>query len=474
MTGTSGGGRALRRGWITVLVAALWTLSCSVVTPDDPSASTPTQIGGTRPGADIAFDPDMPETEDAWPPTFPRTATYYLSQDRLPPVEELARYDLVVVDHEWAHRTPRSYFDELEAANPRMRLLAYVNVVDYPRNLGSPGYWAGRYDLWQFTGSEQSSFPQEWIATTVAGAQVSEWPGTTMVNFTDAGPRVGGMGYAEYAADWVVDEVWSAGIWDGILLDVWGDRIYSADSDHWDIDRDGVDEPDSEIYGPGSPWARGVAQAEALIRSRLPRDAILIANGDRTLEGDVLDGRVWESFADPYADRDPRVDLGRYLDAAAEPGYREPGVWMTINRKRFGLSAADQQRRARFFATATLLGDGFWAPMGSDYGVPDYYDELGAGGPGRGYLGRPIPEASLSGSRTPGSDGLPAEPGVYRRDFDHGIVLVNAGDTGERITLEKPYRKLEGTWDPAANGGELTDEVTLPPLDGVVLLHPGR
>ncbi|MFD3809445.1 putative glycoside hydrolase [Rhodococcus sp. NPDC058639] len=473
MKAASGGRRARRRRWLAVLVAAVSTLSCSTVMPgDSPPSSTPMQIGSTaRVGAHAAADPDA-APDVGWPPTFPRTATYYLSQDRLPPVGDLARYDLVVIDHEWAHRVPRTYFDELEAVNPRMRLLAYVNVVDHPGGLGSPQYWAGRYDLWQFSDSETSSFPQEWLATTASGTTVSEWPGTTMVNLTDEGPRVGGASYAEYAAEWVVDRVWSAGIWDGILLDVWGDRIYSADSDRWDIDRDGVDETDSQIYGPGSPWARGVAHAEALIRAQLPRDAILVANGDRTLEGDALDGRAWESFADPYAERDPRVDLGRYLAATSGPGHRDPGVWLTINRKRLGPSTEEHRRRARFFATATLLGDGFWAPMGLDYGTTGYYDELG-GDSGRGYLGRPLPEAAPSGNPTPGAGGRPTEPGVYRRDFDHGIVLVNAGETTERIALERPYRKLQGVQDPITNNGEVVEEVELAPFDGIVLVHPG-
>jgi hypothetical protein len=394
-------------------------------------------------------------------PTFPRTATYYLDQDRLPPVEDLGRYDLVVIDHEWGHRTPRSYFDDLRAANPRMRLLAYVNLVDRPNGLGTPGYWADRYDLWQFDSQADGSFPSEWLATTASGNTVSEYPLTTMTNLTDVAPRVDGLTYGEYAAEWVTDRVWSTGIWDGILLDVWGDRIYTADAEAWDIDGDGDDELDSEIYGPGGPWARGLSLAEQRMRARMPA-AVLIANGARNLDGETLDGGAWESFADPRGDRDPWKDVESYLTTAGGSGHRPPGVWMTIDRLGWGTSVEESYRRARFFLTATLLQDGYWAPMLLHYGSTAYYDEMDGAGLGRGYLGMP---------RSEGVAKLEAGQNVYRRDFDNGIVLVNVGDSRERIRLGQPYRHLQGVQDPRTNNGSITDEIVLPPQDGVVLLR---
>ncbi len=110
-----------------------------LVTTSSLSCAAPTARDTTADAASTAMSlPGMPATGE---PTFPRTATYYLDQDRLPPMEELARYDLVVLDHEWAHRVPESYFDGLRSRNPRVRLLAYMNLVDLPGALGSPGYW---------------------------------------------------------------------------------------------------------------------------------------------------------------------------------------------------------------------------------------------------------------------------------------------------------------------------------------------
>ncbi|UPW02803.1 putative glycoside hydrolase family 15 protein [Rhodococcus pyridinivorans] len=439
---------------LLVVLVTTSSLSCAA-----PTARETTARETTADAASTAMSlPGMPATGE---PTFPRTATYYLDQDRLPPMDELARYDLVVLDHEWAHRVPESYFDGLRSRNPRVRLLAYMNLVDLPGALGSPGYWADRYALWQFDDPNSSAFPEEWLATTASGEPVSEWPRTTMANLTDVAPRVDGRIYAEYAAEWVADQVWSTGIWDGVLLDVWGDRIYSADADAWDIDGDGVDEPDSQIYGPDGPWARGLTVAERIMRERMP-DAIIVANGDRSPVDGLLDGRAWESFADPMVERDPGMDLDRYLETSAGGGHRSPGVWMTIDRLGTGRSVADTYRRARFFLTATLLGDGYWAPMLLHYGSTAYYDEMDGAGLGPGYLGLPVSEVGLQGD---------AGRTVLRRDFENGIVLVNSGDNAEHVYLERPYRHLQGTQDPSVNDGSVTDEVVLEPLDGLILLR---
>jgi hypothetical protein len=404
-------------------------------------------------------------------PLFPRTATYWLSQDYLPSVDELARYDLVVMDSEWANRVDHQIFAELRQRKQAIVLLAYVNLIDYPPRLGSPGYYADRYALWQYQDSTTSTFPPQWLARTAAGQSVSQWPNSVMANFADTAPSVGGQRYAEYAANWVVDRVWSTGLWDGIFLDVWGDRVYGADRTSWDVDGNGIDDPDSTIYGPGGPWERGVTRAEEIMRKRMPT-AILIGNGDRTMRKQLLDGRAFESFADPGADRDPIVEITHYVRLARDIQHRTPGTTMTINRRRTAPGSENDYRNARFFLTGTLLQDGFWAPMGLDYGELTYYDEMDGAGLGRGYLGRPM-------TSDPAPDQVAAPyvvgigtiaPGVVRRDFEHGIVLNNAGTEPATVDLRRNFRKLRGTQDPGTNDGSTVTSVTIPGRDGLILL----
>ena len=403
--------------------------------------------------------------------TFPRTATYYLGQSSLPPVATLARYDLVVIYHEWPHRVPLDYFIQLRAANPRLRLLAYVNLVDSMSRIGTVRKWPNSYALWQFRTPSSSRFPRAWLAHTAAGVPVHEYQDSVMTNLTDVCPRVAGQRFVEYAADWVVGRVWSAGIWDGIFLDVWGDTLWTVDQNRWDITGTGHDVPNAKIYGPGNPLDRGLTSGERTMRSRMP-DAILVANGTRTLHAGLLDGLVWESFADPLARRDPVFDLTRYVVMSAAGVHRSPGVSLTISSRRVPAGSADDYRRARFAMAATLMQNGFWAPMGDDYGQPLYYDEMDGAGLGRGYLGHalePDPPLSAITRANDGGTGSPA-PYVYRRDFEHGIALVNVGHTAQQVALHRAYRHLSGITDRLVNNGAVVDRVTIPAQDGVILL----
>lgn len=63
-------------------------------------------------------------------------------------------------------------------------------------------------------------------------------------------------------------------------------------------------------------------------------------------------------------------------------------------------------------------------------------------------------------------------PDVYRRDFEHGIVLVNASGDPVTIPLGGTFKKINGTQDRTVNDGSTVTEVTLPPLDGIILLRP--
>jgi len=120
------------------------------------------------------------------------------------------------------------------------------------------------------------------------------------------------------------------------------------------------------------------------------------------------------------------------------------------------------------------MKNGFWAPVGDDYGQPVYYDEMDGAGLGRGYLGHALePDPPLSAITMANADGTgsPA-PYVYRRDFEHGIALVNVGHTAQQVAFPRPYRHLSGITDRLVNNGTAVDLVTIPAQDGVILLDP--
>ena len=248
--------------------------------------------------------------------------------------------------------------------------------------------------------------------------------------------------------------------------------MWTADSDHWDIDRDGVDETADAIYGPGNPWDLGLIIGEQRLRAALP-NAILVANGDRTLHGGLLDGRVFESFMDQAADRDHADDLETYLASASGNGGRSPRVTMTINK-----TARNRVRRP-----PSARRDSSWSPRccrtasgrrwerttgysstTTRWTAPDWAVATSVS-----HLKRTRRWPRCPNGGNPAQD-RPAD-GVYRRDFEHGIVLINTSAQSVTIPLERTYTKLKGTQDPVTNDGAQVDSVTIAPQDAIVLLR---
>ncbi|MEE9343879.1 MAG: carbohydrate binding domain-containing protein [Gammaproteobacteria bacterium] len=62
---------------------------------------------------------------------------------------------------------------------------------------------------------------------------------------------------------------------------------------------------------------------------------------------------------------------------------------------------------------------------------------------------------------------------IFRRDFDHGIALVNATPSDRTINLGAPYQRILGTQDTVNDGSEI-QSITIPAFDGIVLVNkPG-
>jgi hypothetical protein len=61
--------------------------------------------------------------------------------------------------------------------------------------------------------------------------------------------------------------------------------------------------------------------------------------------------------------------------------------------------------------------------------------------------------------------------GVWRRDFQNGVVLVNPTTSAKTVELEPGLRRFAGNQDPVVNDGSAVGRLTLGPKDGIVLLR---
>ena len=59
---------------------------------------------------------------------------------------------------------------------------------------------------------------------------------------------------------------------------------------------------------------------------------------------------------------------------------------------------------------------------------------------------------------------------LWRRDYEHGIILVNATQTAQTVDLNGTFHKINGSQVPSINDGSEVSQVTIPALDGLILL----
>jgi hypothetical protein len=150
-------------------------------------------------------------------------------------------------------------------------VLAYVNGVDHPdRSLGPLED--------QLYGGD---FPEEWLHP----GGLSNWPGTQLLDLSEGAPVATYRGYTGtwggYVAEFIGREVIGDGsLFNGVFLDVWGDRVWSVD-----------------VGGRGSAWDRGVTAATQAIREEVGPGVYLVANNTPSPEtARYLNGRMFEGF----------------------------------------------------------------------------------------------------------------------------------------------------------------------------------
>jgi len=165
------------------------------------------------------------------------------------------------------------------------------------------------------------------------------------------------------------------------------------------------------------------------------------------LEGAFLEGLMGKSWSMELHSGWGAV-LRRYREAIAHT--RPPHL---VGFNVHGL--ATDFRFFRYAFTSCLLDDGYFCFTASDQGyssVP-WFDEYDF------KLGRAV-------SQPPAAEW---KPGVWRRDFEHGIALVNPTPQAVTVALEPGFARLQGTQAPAVNDGSPAAAVTLPAKDGTIL-----
>lgn len=374
---------------------------------------------------------------------YPRLANlYWKNPIDMNEAEQLAKWDLLVLDMQTQTNSAEA-IKKIRQLNPNIIILAYTTANEMPLDRLSAVEPSGA-GLWHDLASGDKSV---WHLKTVTGEDVVFWPGNVMMNLgtTDNSGRT----YGDYLVDFYDQKILSSGLWDGLLFDnIW--QNVSQVNKNIDINADGQSDDTTKI---NSLWQNYYRDFFQKLRNRLGSRYLIIGNGDGAYQ-QFLNGRMFEGFPEYWEGgwTGSMKRLAETTDSGFNPRLNiinsdtgNTGNKYDFESMRFGLMSALMFDAYYSFDYGTQLREQLW-----------WYDEYDAN------LGQPTgaPKNLLSKTNE-------LKEGVWQRDFEHGIVLVNSTNQPQNISLDADYEKLRGT--ESTNDGSIVNSVIIPAHDGLIL-----
>lgn len=274
------------------------------------------------------------------------------------------------------------------------------------------------------------------------------------VNFTQlANPDADGKRYPQWLAE-RDDRVYHQAVPE---FDFWyADNVMHRPRIRADWDGDGVND-DQDSPQILKAWREGYVDWWSRIRELSP-DKMVLGNADgdlsepefrNQLEGVFLEGLMGKKWS-IEARQGWVAMMTRYR--AVKDNLREPrivgfNVWGDPSDYRF----------FRYAYTSCLLDDGYFSftDKRTGYSSVPWFDEYDF------VLGKAVSPPPLAAWKN----------GIWRRDFEHGVVLVNPGNRRVQIDIEAGFRHFAGAQDPAINSGKSVQKLIFSGKDGLILVR---
>jgi hypothetical protein len=379
--------------------------------------------------------------------TYPRLANYYL-QPLIPEdhYDDLAKYDLLILDVDTQTINPMM-FSEFKEDNQDIQFLAYIPSQSV--NIEDLSSWA----RWRQMTYDKVDANDWWLRDS-QGEIIDFSDIWSTIKFVDIG-----SGWKEYLSDLVAEDVIKRNIWQGIFYDMVFADISWLNNGDIDIDQDGQPDNTTEI---NNYWQLHMDDLINQTKTKIGYKS-LVANLDRinTYE-DGLDGLMMENFPKQGAEEKKwSVLTNHYLNNPFFKNQSRP-IYI-INSNTNNIEAMDSYREMRFGLTSTLLGDGYYSFDCGDqtHSQVWWYDEYNIN------LGR-AESAAYNLLDQPNKE---IKPGLWRRDFGHGLALVNSTNQKQTYVFQiEEFEKINGQQDRRINNGVKINWISLEPKDGIILL----
>ncbi len=372
----------------------------------------------------------------------------------------IAKFDAVILniyargDIRYSGRTWQDVVASIRAHNPDILLGAYV-VIEETKN--DPNKETN-VDIDKYAKVQREGW---WLYTGV-GAKISSYPKNCAINGSRySTPDAAGMRWPQWLAKRDFDKFFNPALISGRGFDIWFvDNIRDKSLYTGDWDKDGCNDWPS--------WTKALTAYRemntdyfAAMRVLAP-NMILMGNApcDLSVYPKALDASLNEAL------------IGRNWSLGGYPpwGHGHDGSWAEVMDRyntQFrnvntelvvfqvqGLSTDYQL--FRYALCSCLLNNGYFNYVDKSAGavVPPWFDEYDH------TLGMPISNPQI----------VAWSNGVWRRDFEYGVALVNPTTSAQTVIIEAGFHRISGSQDASTNSGvSATGSLTIPSRDGIIL-----
>lgn len=390
----------------------------------------------------------FPNNASAATDGYPKLANYYIAWDIQTDtdISNLAKWDLVILSPQSLERNPE-VIKKLRQKNSKIKILVYMPIQEMTHDqnlLNETPYWNEVY---------QTVNQNNWWLKRTDGQYANFWPNNWFINASSLAPKTNSQNWADYLPELIYNKYLKDNVWDGVFYDnVWYGLSWLKQP--IDINGDGTAESDQVI---DEAWRSGLSQIITKTRNLAPTKMIF-ANANTNYYNNLLNGRMQENF--------PAQNEGGWTGSmtnyiGSNFAYTPKGF--IINATTNNTGENNDYQNFRFNMTSALMGDGYFSFDYGDLGHDKlwWYDEYNY------FLGQPKSEAK----NVLDSKSKDLKTGVWQRDFENALALVNSTNSSQKINFEAEYEKIKGTQDKSTNNGAVIKNVTISANDGVILLR---
>ena len=394
-------------------------------------------------------------------PPFPRLAVNWIGNqgyEKSAIQSQVAHGDIAIINTwpGWSSGTGgiEPAIKSIKAINPNILVFEYIKDMEVDGTKGTNPVYSALFD--KLGAMNWYLYPTGGSGTPVP----STWAGSTTINNTIFTPRdSNGDNWLSWFAKWVAATYSTPSpSFDGFYCD----GVFLKPRVNGDWQRNGVDVSDNSSQA--AQWQQqGYVSFIGNLRSAKPgqfelgnisdfvQPNAVLTQYQGMLDGGFMEGMIGYSWSvETWGGW--QTMMNGYRNAMAALSGPQLGIFAQVG------NPTDYQSFRYGFASA-LMGDAFYTFNSSAaYGDFPWFDE---------YNYQHKFGAAVSSQPT-----TAWQHGVYRRDFENGIALVNPKGNGpQTVTLEANYTRITGTQASSINSGQTVRTLTLQDRDGIILLR---